>query len=173
MRGVFAAIAAVAIASSANAGNREGLAIQWKLRALGYDVGTPDGLVGPATKRAISEATNDFGFQPTVNGFVDFFATKAIRESKPLADEEALEAVEKAVSGLFRDPSSAQFRNVRVMGSGMICGQVNGKNGYGGYAGFQDFQATAMKFPGAGWFVIPSIDLGPVLCPLDTNIGDI
>lgn len=45
------------------------------------------------------------------------------------------------VAGQLRDPSSAQFRDLRKTRQGVVCGEVNGKNGYGGYAGFQRFIA--------------------------------
>lgn len=45
----------------------------------------------------------------------------------------------------LRDPSSAQFRNVRRIqhsnGTTMFCGEVNARNGYGGMAGFKRFEA--------------------------------
>lgn len=50
---------------------------------------------------------------------------------------------EKRVASELRDPSSAQFRNVRVVdqvdGSQAVCGEVNAKNAYGGYVGFEPF----------------------------------
>ncbi|ATC26499.1 hypothetical protein [Caulobacter vibrioides] len=42
-----------------------------------------------------------------------------------------------AAAGL-RDPSSAQFRDVRARGD-VVCGEVNGKNGFGAYVGFRRF----------------------------------
>lgn len=51
----------------------------------------------------------------------------------------------QAVVNKLRDPSSAQFRNVRRIehsnGSTMFCGEVNGRNAYGGMSGFQRFEA--------------------------------
>ena len=48
-----------------------------------------------------------------------------------------------AVANGMRDPSSTQFRDVRVAGNcdgrKYITGWANGKNGYGGYAGFTIF----------------------------------
>lgn len=52
---------------------------------------------------------------------------------------------ETAMSQTLKDPSSAQFRNVRVLRGvpnlkgepiDVVCGEVNGKNSYGGYIGF-------------------------------------
>ncbi|MBN9479649.1 MAG: hypothetical protein J0I52_05375 [Bordetella sp.] len=54
-------------------------------------------------------------------------------------------AARQAVTEKLRDPSSAQFRNVRRIehsnGSTMFCGEVNGRNAYGGMSGFQRFEA--------------------------------
>lgn len=54
-------------------------------------------------------------------------------------------AARQAVTNNLRDPSSAQFRNVRRIehsnGSIMFCGEVNGRNAYGGMSGFQRFEA--------------------------------
>lgn len=54
-------------------------------------------------------------------------------------------AARQAVTDNLRDPSSAQFRNVRRIehsnGSTMFCGEVNGRNAYGGMSGFQRFEA--------------------------------
>lgn len=46
--------------------------------------------------------------------------------------------MEEAVANHLRDPSSAQFRNIRGTGES-YCGEVNGKNGFGAYAGFRRF----------------------------------
>lgn len=54
-------------------------------------------------------------------------------------------AARQAVTDKLRDPSSAQFRNVRRIehsnGSTMFCGEVNGRNAFGGMSGFQRFEA--------------------------------
>ena len=43
----------------------------------------------------------------------------------------------------LKDPSSAQFRDVKLNFHGdALCGQVNAKNGYGGYNGFKGFVVT-------------------------------
>ncbi len=42
----------------------------------------------------------------------------------------------------FRDPSSLQWRDLRMVehgGSDYLCGEVNGKNGFGAYVGFRKF----------------------------------
>ena len=55
----------------------------------------------------------------------------------------AISRAKAAVQEELRDPSSAQFRDVRVTGNcngiKYVTGWLNGKNGYGGYAGFKIF----------------------------------
>lgn len=46
----------------------------------------------------------------------------------------------KDAASQLRDPSSAQFRNVKTT-PGYVCGEINGKNGYGAYSGFVRFYA--------------------------------
>lgn len=41
------------------------------------------------------------------------------------------------VSGVLKDPDSAEFRNQRG-----FCGEVNSKNSFGGYVGFKRFIAA-------------------------------
>ena len=57
--------------------------------------------------------------------------------------------VQKAVVADFKDPNSAQFRDVSAAllsdGSIYVCGGVNGKNSYGGYVGFKSFNGRADK----------------------------
>jgi hypothetical protein len=53
-------------------------------------------------------------------------------------EEKYIEKAKVAVVKDFKDPSSAQFRNVREKG-GEVCGEVNAKNAMGGYVGFQRF----------------------------------
>ncbi|MBD9368833.1 hypothetical protein [Xanthomonas sp. XNM01] len=55
-----------------------------------------------------------------------------------LAGCHAQEAKEKVRQAL-KDPASAQWRNVNVIYSNVVCGEVNAKNSMGGYAGFQRF----------------------------------
>ncbi|WP_370301001.1 hypothetical protein [Pseudooceanicola sp.] len=58
-------------------------------------------------------------------------------------------AVKRAASYNLKDPSSAQFRNIRgIEGTDTsgavhryVCGQVNGKNSFGAYSGFNTFVA--------------------------------
>ena len=48
----------------------------------------------------------------------------------------------KEIAGALLDPSSAEFRNVRVFQvnqTPMVCGEVLGRNAFGAKAGFQHF----------------------------------
>lgn len=53
--------------------------------------------------------------------------------------EKAVEKEAKeVVSHDLRDPSSAQFRDIKIYPS-YVCGEINGKNGMGAYVGFRRF----------------------------------
>jgi hypothetical protein len=56
----------------------------------------------------------------------------------------SVEGAEAAAAYNLIDPSSAQFRNVRVIRD-LACGEVNGKNRMAAYAGFTRFIATRDK----------------------------
>lgn len=47
------------------------------------------------------------------------------------------------IASQLKDPSSAQFRNVKAgktdKGFDIVCGEVNARNGFGGYVGFTPF----------------------------------
>lgn len=49
-----------------------------------------------------------------------------------------VEDAKKLVAHDLKDPSSAQFRDVKKTGKA-VCGEVNGKNAYGAYVGFKHF----------------------------------
>lgn len=46
----------------------------------------------------------------------------------------------EAVTGMLRDPRSAEFRNQKG-----ICGEVNSKNAFGAYVGFQRYIAASRE----------------------------
>lgn len=46
---------------------------------------------------------------------------------------------QKDVAAKLKDPSSAQFSDVRISETGAVCGKVNGKNSYGAYSGAVSF----------------------------------
>lgn len=58
-----------------------------------------------------------------------------------LKDRATIKGAQAAAAAQLRDPSSAQFRNMRV-DSIFVCGEINGKNGYGAYDGFVRFYGT-------------------------------
>lgn len=49
--------------------------------------------------------------------------------------------VMRLAAAQLRDPSAAQFRNVR-RNQVFVCGEINGKNGFGAYTGFKRFYGT-------------------------------
>ena len=48
----------------------------------------------------------------------------------------------EAVKLKLKDPDSAQFRNVRTVRVGLVCGEVNAKNSMGGYVGYTAFSVN-------------------------------
>ena len=54
-------------------------------------------------------------------------------------EKQYIEQAKAALSKDLKDPSSAQFINVRLINGGEVCGEVNAKNSLGGYVGFQRF----------------------------------
>lgn len=55
-------------------------------------------------------------------------------------EQKQADAIKATVIQDLKDPSSAQFRNLKVH-FGTMCGEVNGKNSYGAYTGFDRFSA--------------------------------
>lgn len=55
--------------------------------------------------------------------------------------DQSTSRAKEQVAAMLRDPSSAQFRNVKAA-KGAVCGEINGKNGFGAYAGFSRFIVT-------------------------------
>ena len=166
----FALALAILLLPATTFADEIGFAIQLKLKNLGYDVGEADGVVGPKTRNAILEDSEKHSFPPTSEAFVSHYSSMAVVNSKPLSDESLIKTVKESVSKELRDPSSALFRNLRQLESGQICGEVNGKNGFGAYTGFQTFAAHVSKIADF-WSVIPSLQLGPVFCLLDIELG--
>ncbi len=79
-----------------------------------------------------------------VRGFSEFTKLQLAKT----APEQVIEAAKKSLADTLKDPSSAQFRNVRFveyLDGVVICGEVNGKNSYGGYVGFKDFVASSLS----------------------------
>jgi len=76
---------------------------------------------------------------------VDGYSVDVAAFLKKRSKSAAISAAKKNVADSLKDPSSAQFRNVRLVpykDGSVICGEVNAKNSYGGYVGFKDFVAS-------------------------------
>lgn len=70
-------------------------------------------------------------------------AGKAAQER--LGEQKLIESAKQAAAYDLKDPSSAQFRNVRLVSYSdgrVVCGEINAKNSYGAYVGFSAFMAT-------------------------------
>lgn len=66
--------------------------------------------------------------------------SEAARQS--VKDDTFIFAAEDALKAKLRDPSSAEFTNVRISRSAGVpaaCGEVNSRNGFGGMTGPQRF----------------------------------
>lgn len=63
------------------------------------------------------------------------------------SDSAFIVAAQEEVRGRLRDPSSAEFSDMRVVRKGeatVVCGTVNARNGFGGMAGPQRFISGAV-----------------------------
>ncbi len=61
-------------------------------------------------------------------------------------EQSEIAAAKEVAARDLKDPASAQFRDLRVDGTGdklRLCGEINGKNSYGGYVGFKKFAVAA------------------------------
>lgn len=101
-----------------------------------YGCATGDGGVyGDIRRSALSEVA---GYAKTVKLFL---ATGT--------PEQAVQDAKQALADGMKDPSSVQFRNVRLVNyldGQVICGEVNAKNSYGGYVGFSPFVASSSAY---------------------------
>ena len=57
------------------------------------------------------------------------------------SDDRRIHQAKNVVADQLIDPDSAKFRNLEIMNSGHVCGEVNGKNTFGAYVGFKWFYA--------------------------------
>ena len=84
-------------------------------------------------------------------------------KSKQIAD------AEDAIRLQLIDPKSADFRNILVSKSGVVCGEVNSKNRFGGYVGFRAFfYDTATKDAE----IDPNENLSPAAREMFGNVTD-
>lgn len=65
----------------------------------------------------------------------------ACTDSEPAFNtpEYLINEARKDVSAKLKDPSSAQFSEVRISETGTVCGKVNAKNSFGAYSGATSF----------------------------------
>lgn len=175
MRGVVLASVLACLAGSVSAETfGEIYVAQMKLNKLGFDVGKPDGQSGPATRRALAEAGAKHGFEPTFAELFKYAAIEAVKGTKEITDPGLLQAVKDSVGERLKDPFSAEYKEVRSLPSGTICGKVNAKNGYGAYAGWSEFALLGIPMNFGGKFTNPpalldddSSDLASMSCLLD------
>lgn len=66
-------------------------------------------------------------------------------EERQREDQVRMEELKEKVTALLKDPSSAQFQNLRLTSAGALCGEVNARNAFGGYVGFRGFVASEEK----------------------------
>lgn len=53
-------------------------------------------------------------------------------------EEKQIERAKREIAEFLKDPESAKFRNLRVVGD-TVCGEFDGKNAFGGYTGYRKF----------------------------------
>lgn len=97
------------------------------------------GAVPPQPKRDSYQELKDVSVK-----LVDSYAASVSEYLAKNSKKSAVEQAKKALAETLKDPSSAQFRNVRLTpykDGNVICGEVNAKNSYGGYVGFKSFVA--------------------------------
>ncbi|MBR9820731.1 MAG: hypothetical protein GYB51_06995 [Rhodobacteraceae bacterium] len=154
MKRSFLAICLLSLAPPASALDfTETLMLQSTLKEHGFDVGEPDGRMGPSTRRGIDEFAKVYEAPTDPDALFDYMLKRSREARESVTDEGQLEAIKAGVADLLRDPSSAQIRDVfrvRLDSTTMVCGQVNGKNAYGGYAGFSTFYGFMLGSGAAG-----------------------
>ena len=72
-------------------------------------------------------------------------ADSSSASASPSINESMEEQAKQAISSVLKDPGSAQFRNIREVSGGVLCGEVNAKNELGGYVGFKRFEWTIIS----------------------------
>ena len=83
------------------------------------------------------------------------FTLQPIAWAAPHGRAGAVAQAKSIVARDLKDPSSVQFRDVRLSkASGSVCGEYNAKNGYGAYVGFALFGVTKA----GGRIPVPPLD---------------
>ena len=144
MYGFLAALfTGLLISGSAYALDRaSALGLQMALEDHGFELGEPDGAIGPATRRAIRGFAEKHGLEATPTAVLSFMVEMSLRSRTQITDQNKLEKIRLEVSHSLRDPESSKIREVYKTpfpGGMYICGEVNGKNAYGAYAGYSQF----------------------------------
>jgi hypothetical protein len=126
-----------------------------------FNVGEPDGNIGPATRRGLEEFAETYGTSSDPQAVLSFIIQKSVAARQPIEDEIVLKDIEEEIAAQLRDPSSVMIRNVFKVenpSTTFICGEVNGKNAYGGYAGFNWFYGMDLTDLMGGSFVFLTMD---------------
>ena len=141
--------------------------VQVILNAHGYDVGKPDGISGPATRKGIKLFAKDYGAEESIIGVYAYALKKNFENRKEISDPELIVEIQTKTAAQLRDPDSAKFRNLytiagpNITGGGeqtFVCGEVNGKNAYGGYAGYALFHGSLTEIGQTQFFSFSNID---------------
>lgn len=74
---------------------------------------------------------------------------EAANRDKRMRETQAIGLAKASVKARLKDPSSAEFGQVVVKSSGIVCGYVNAKNAFGGYTGEKAF--ISMGSQGMTW----------------------
>ncbi len=83
-------------------------------------------------------------------------ATIGCTDKKAEAANQTIAEAKKAVERLLTDPSSVQYRDLKIHSEDVVCGEVNAKNRLGGYVGFRSFIYNGDDFGQAQLNVVPS-----------------
>lgn len=109
------------------------------------------GLVGCASKSATTQSSGWQAEAPIAKPKQTLVQSLADQNSiflKTNTEKKLIEIVKSEIKEGLKDPSSAQFKDVRIVKvpeGKVVCGQVNAKNSYGGYAGYKYFIASAQR----------------------------
>lgn len=120
----------------------QALWLQQALKDHGYDIGKPDGIIGPKSKEKIAEFAVDYDAPTELNLLFSWMIGESVKNSEDIEDESILQEIQSKVAEQLKDPESAQIRKVRLHhgpSGAFVCGEVNGKNDYGAYAGYSPF----------------------------------
>ena len=125
--------------------------LQKTLQFHGFDVGRPDGKIGPQTRAAIGDFAEKYNFPSEPKELLQAIFSRSAQHSFNITreanlDDEVIQQITDTIAEKLRDPSSVQVRNIRLVQNDegkFFCGEVNGKNAYGAYAGFNTFRTLS------------------------------